>query len=210
MLKVGITGGIACGKSHTLSEFEKQGVHTIDADAIAHEAILVGQTAYREIAAVFGPGILAPDKSIDRKKLGKLVFANKRERERLNQILHPRVYEEENRMVAKFESQDHPKSPIIMVDAALMIETGSYRNYNFVIVVYCHPTIQLQRLMIRDGFSEKEALQRISSQMPLLEKIRYGDYIIENSGLLSELKDQVSYIFRELATRYEENLEQGV
>lgn len=210
MLKAGLTGGIACGKSHTLSEFDKQGVYTIDADAIAHEAILAGRPAYREIVAAFGPGILASDKSIDRKKLGKLVFANKKERERLNRILHPRVYEEKNRMVSEFEGQDHPRSPIIMVDTALMIETGSYRNYDFVIVVYCQPAIQLQRLMVRDGFSEKEALQRIGSQMPLLEKIRYGDYIIENSGRLSELKDQVAYIFRELVTRYEENPEQAV
>jgi dephospho-CoA kinase len=198
MLKVGLTGGIGCGKSHILREFHKLGVYTIDADEIAHEVILPDQPAYGEILETFGPEILAPDQTIDRKKLGERVFSDERERGKLNQIVHPLVLQEEARRIADFEDLQDPKSPIIMVDAALMIETGSYRKYDFVVVVYCHTQVQLQRVMARDKLSEEEALQRIQSQLPLLEKIKYADYVIENSGRLSETNEQVKHTFTEL------------
>lgn len=139
MLKVGLTGGIGCGKSHILREFHKLGVYTIDADEIAHEVILPDQSAYKEILERFGPEILASDQTIDRKKLGERVFSDEKAREKLNQIVHPLVLEEEARRVAEFEEREDPKSPILMVDAALMVETGSYRKYDCVIVVYCPP-----------------------------------------------------------------------
>lgn len=198
MLKVGLTGGIGCGKSHILREFHKLGVYTIDADEIAHEVILPDQPAYGEILETFGSEILAPDQTIDRKKLGEKIFSDGKAREKLNRIVHPLVLQEEARRTAGFEDLKDPKSPIIMVDAALMIETGSYRKYDFVVVVYCHPQVQLQRVMARDGLSEEEALQRIQSQMPLLEKIKYADYLIENSGRLSETNEQVKHILTEL------------
>ncbi len=198
MLKVGLTGGIGCGKSHILREFHKLGVHTIDADEIAHEVILPDQPAYGEILERFGPEILASDQTIDRKKLGEKIFSDGKAREKLNQIVHPLVLEEEALRIAEFEDREDLKSPIIMVDAALMVEAGSYRKYDFVVVVYCHPQVQLQRVMARDKLSEEEALQRIESQMPLLEKIKYADYVIENSGRLSETNEQVRHIFKEL------------
>ncbi len=203
MLKVGLTGGIGCGKSHILREFHKLGVYTIDADEIAHQVILPKQPAYGKILDTFGPEILASDQTIDRKKLGKVVFSDEKARQQLNQIVHPFVREEEASRVAEFENQETPRSPMIMVDAALMVETGSYRKYDFVIVVYCQPGVQLQRLISRDRFSQEEALQRIGSQMPLLEKIKYADYIIENSGRLSETNKQVKQIFTELLNRWE-------
>jgi len=198
MLKVGLTGGIGCGKSHILREFHKLGVYTIDADEIAHEVILPDQSAYEQILQTFGPEILASDRTIDRKKLGEKVFSDEKAREKLNRIVHPLVLEEVARRVAKFEEREDPTSPIIMVDAALMVETGSYRKYDSVVVVYCPPQVQLQRLIARDRLSEEEALQRIESQMPLLEKIKYADYIIESSGKLSETKEQVKPIFTKL------------
>ena len=198
MLKVGLTGGIGCGKSHILREFHKLGVYTIDADEIAHEVILPDQPAYGEIVESFGPEILASDQTIDRKKLGEKIFSDGKAREKLNQIVHPLVLEEEALRIAEFEDREDLKSPIIMVDAALMVEAGSYRKYDFVVVVYCHSQVQLQRLMARDKLSEEEALQRIESQMPLLEKIKYADYVIENSGRLSETNEQVRHIFKEL------------
>jgi len=203
MLKVGLTGGIGCGKSHILREFHKLGVYTIDADEIAHQVILPKQPAYGKILDTFGPEILASDQTIDRKKLGKVIFSDEKARQQLNQIVHPFVREEEASRVAEFENQGTPRSPMIMVDAALMVETGSYRKYDFVIVVYCQPGVQLQRLISRDRFSQEEALQRIGSQMPLLEKIKYADYIIENSGRLSETNKQVKQIFTELLNRWE-------
>jgi len=199
MLKVGLTGGIGCGKSHILREFHKLGVYTIDADEIAHEVILPDQSAYEQILEIFGPEILASDRTINRKKLGERVFSDEQAREKLNQIVHPLVLEEEARRVAEIEEREDPKSPILMVDAALMVETGSYRKYDCVVVVYCTPQVQLQRVIARDRLSEEEALQRIQSQMPLLEKIKYADYIIENSGRLSETNEQIKHIFTELA-----------
>ena len=199
MLKVGLTGGIGCGKSHILKEFHKLGVYTIDADEIAHEVILPDQSAYEQILETFGPEILASDRTIDRKKLGEKVFSDEKAREKLNRIVHPLVLEEVARRVAIFEEREDPTSPIIMVDAALMVETGSYRKYDFVVVVYCPPQVQLQRVIARDRLSEEEALQRIQSQMPLLEKIKYADYIIESSGRLSETNEQVKHIFTEWA-----------
>jgi len=199
MLKVGLTGGIGCGKSHILREFHKLGVYTIDADEIAHEVILPDQSAYEQILEIFGPEILASDRTINRKKLGERVFSNEQAREKLSQIVHPLVLEEEARRVAEIEEREDPKSPILMVDAALMVETGSYRKYDCVVVVYCTPQVQLQRVIARDRLSEEEALQRIQSQMPLLEKIKYADYIIENSGRFSETNEQIKHIFTELA-----------
>jgi len=198
MLKVGLTGGIGCGKSHILREFHKLGVYTLDADEIAHEVILPDQSAYEQILETFGLEILASDRTIDRKKLGERVFSDEEARKKLNRIVHPLVLEEEARRIAEFEEREDQKSPIIMVDAALMVETGSYRKYDFVVVVYCPHQVQLQRVIARDSLSEKEALQRIQSQMPLLEKIQYADYIIENSGRLSETNEQVKHIFTEL------------
>ena len=203
MLRVGLTGGIACGKSRTLVKFHRKGVYTIDADEIAHEVILPNRPAYKEILSTFGPGILSPDKTIDRHKLGKLIFEEERARKNLNRIVHPFVIQEKDRRISEFEALDNPRSPIIMVDAALMIETGSYKQYDLLIVVHCPPTIQLKRLMNRDGLSKQEADQRISSQMPVLEKIKYADYVIENSKCLSELRDQVVHILQKLISHYE-------
>ena len=204
VLKVGLTGGIACGKSQFLREFHKLGVYTIDADEIAHRAILPDTSAYQEILNHFGKEILAPDETIDRKKLGQIIFSDEPARQRLNSIVHPRVRQEEARLTSDFEAEEEPESPIIMVDAALMVETGSYRKYDFLIVVYCHPRIQLRRLMSREGFSEEKAMQRIGSQMPLMDKIKYADYIIENSSRLSETHEQVKHVFTELVVHWED------
>lgn len=204
MLKVGLTGGIACGKSHVLGEFHELGVYTIDADEIARRVVLPGTPAYEQIVETFGREILGGDGSIDRKQLGNLVFNDPQLREKLNRIVHPRVLEEEERWIAEVESLKQPRCPIIMVDAALMIETGSYRRYDSIIVVYCHPAIQLQRLMARDHLSEAEAISRIESQMPVLKKIEYATYVVENSGKLEPVRDQVKQIFMELVRLYEE------
>ena len=205
MLHVGLTGGIACGKSYVLRELRKLGASAIDADEIAHQVIAPGKPAYDKILASFGSSILGESHSIDRKKLGKIVFSDPASRKKLNQIVHPHVFEEEERRKADLEAQaDILSSPILVVDAALMIEAGSYRRYRAVVVIYCHPAVQIQRLMARDRISQEEALERIDSQMPILEKIRYGDYIIENSGKLSDTRDQVKQVFAELLNLYEE------
>jgi dephospho-CoA kinase len=204
MLKVGLTGGIACGKSRTLKQFERLGAHAIDADRVARYLMDPGKPGYDQVVQEFGKEFLAPDSRIDRKKLGQLVFSDEAARNRLNRIVHPLVLAEEKRLIEEAELT-HPRTPMIIVDAALMVETGSYRNYQVVVMVHCRPEVQLMRLMMRDGLDEEEARKRINSQMPLLEKVKYADYIIENSGKLSNTDEQVKYTFKDLLFRYEEN-----
>lgn len=203
MLTVALTGGIACGKSYSLKEFEKLGVFPIEADRIAHEAISMGKPAYQKILEQFGESVLDSGGQIDRKELGRLVFSDARARERLNEIVHPYVFERETQIRHAIQDELSTVSPLIsMTDAALMVETGWYRNYDVVIVVYCHPEIQLRRLTQRDRISEEEARRRIESQMPQLQKVCYADYLIENSGKLLTTREQIHHVFADLKTRF--------
>lgn len=208
MLKVGLTGGIACGKSFTLKEFQRHGAHAIDADEIVHQLLLPGHAGYRKILETFGTGFLKADSQLDRRRLGELVFSDEAVRQRLNAIIHPLVFAEEKRQIEEAELMGR-HTPMIVVDAALMIETGSYRNYDVILMVYSRPEVQLMRLVLRDHLTEDEAQRRIASQMPLLEKLKYADYVIENSGKLSHTAEQVAHTFKDILFRYEENDFQG-
>ncbi len=206
MLKVGLTGGIACGKSFALKEFERLGVSGIDADEIAHQVIEKGRPAHREVVDAFGDGILQEDGEIDRKALGKLVFGDGEALHRLNGIVHPYIFEEEHRRLAALENPlSNLRPTIAMVDAALMIETGSYSRYDKLVVVYCRPEIQIRRMLYRDQVSEEDALKRINSQLPVLEKVKFADYVIENSGTLSDTREQIRQIYAELVHRADEH-----
>ena len=202
MLRVGLTGGIACGKSFVLKEFQKLGVFGLDADQIAREVVQLGRSAYLEITRQFGDSILQEDGVIDRKKLGRVVFSDGVARENLNLIIHPYILaEEEQRIAAWKESLREAQVPIVMVGAALMVETGSYRRYDLLIAVYCRPRVQLGRLRSRDGLSRKDAIQRVQSQMPAREKAKRADYVIDNSGKPPETRAQIRQIFREVLDR---------
>ena len=204
MFCVGLTGGIACGKSNALRCFGRLGAHTIDADVIAREVVEPGKPAHQKILSAFGPTILGPDDQINRRALGGIVFSDTDARLKLNDIVHPHVVEVEEKRISAIKSEkSRSKSPIIVVDASLMIETGTYHKYRMIVVVYCPPHIQLQRLMLRDGISEPEARQRIDSQMPTLDKLKYGDYIIETSGKLSDTYMQVKHVYSELLAHYD-------
>jgi len=204
MLKVGLTGGIACGKSYTLKELQRHGAYTIDADAIVHQLMLPGHPGYHKVVEAFGTEFLNSDSYIDRRKLANLVFSDPAARQKLNEIIHPLVFAEEKRQVEEAELIQR-RTPMVVVDAALMIEAGSYRNYDVILMVYARPEVQLMRLMLRDQLDAEDALKRIASQMALLEKIKYADYVIENSGKLSNTSEQVTHTFRDLVFRYEEN-----
>ncbi len=208
MLKVGLTGGIACGKSYTLKEFQRYGAHPVDADQIVHQLLLPGHAGYQKVVETFGSEFLDADSQLDRRRLGNLVFSDGAARQKLNEIMHPLVFAEEKRQVEEAELI-HRRTPMIVVDAALMIETGSYRNYDVIMMVYARPEVQLMRLILRDHLTEQEALKRIASQMPLLEKLKYADYVIENSGKLSNTAEQVAHTFKDILFRYEENDFQG-
>ncbi len=203
MLKVGLTGGIACGKSFARKEFQKLGVHGIDSDRIGHEVIGKDGSAFQAVVEEFGASILDASGGIDRRKLGVLVFGDDALRLRLNQLVHPFIFEREDQV---FNSLQNPLSNlrpgIAMTDAALMVETGSYRRYDFVVVIFCLPEIQLRRLHARDGIAEAAAQLRIRSQMPVLEKLRYADFVIDNSGKMSNTIEQIHQVHNELVHCY--------
>jgi dephospho-CoA kinase len=204
MFCVGLTGGIACGKSNALRFFRSLGAHTIDADVIAREVVAPDAPAYRKIVKEFGTSVLGTDGQIDRKQLAGIVFSDSKARQKLNAIVHPHVVQEEERRIASLQSEGAmSKSPVVVIDASLMIETGTFHKYQVILVVYCPPAVQLRRLKLRDGITETEAKQRIQSQMPTLEKAKYADFIIETSGRLSDTYTQVRQIYSELLARYE-------
>jgi dephospho-CoA kinase len=204
MFSVGLTGGIACGKSNALRCFRSLGAHTIDADLIAREVVEPGKPAYKKLLDAFGPSILGLEGQINRKELGNVVFSDAVALQKLNEIVHPYVLQEEERRIAALDAEETgSKSQIVLTDASLMIETGTYRKYQAIVVVYCPPSVQLRRLILRDGISESQARQRIESQMPTLEKIQYGDFVIETSGKLSDTYTQVKLVYSELVARFE-------
>lgn len=194
MLKVGLTGGIACGKSHVLAELSRLGAETIDADKIAHQVMAPGHDAFDKIVGHFGRQILAPDGTIDRKKLGAIVFTDGEELKRLNAIVHPQVLSEEMLRIEELMLRLAPPW-MVVVDAALMIEVGSHTRYDKLIVVYCTPNLQMQRLMSRDGLTVEQALLRISRQMPIAQKVAYADYVIDNSGKWTDTRNQVHHVY---------------
>jgi dephospho-CoA kinase len=196
MLHVGLTGNIASGKSHAASSFAELGAHIIDADLVVHELLARGSKTYHKIVDVFGEQILDSDREIDRKRLGRIIFSDMEKRLLLNNLTHPDVGAEILRRIFALE-QSSP-SGIIIVDAALMVETGSYRMYHRLIVVTCDPALQISRLMSRSGLTEKEAEARMAAQMPKEEKLKLADYTIDTSGTLKRTHDQVEAIYRDL------------
>ena len=196
MRTVGLTGGIATGKSYILQVLGELGCETIDADAVAHQVIEPGQPAHREIVEHFGGEVLAGDGAIDRAKLGAIVFADNTQREKLNSIVHPKVYEAQARWLAEVASRS--PDAIAVVDAALMIETGSYRRFDKLIVSFCDPQVQLERLMARNNLNPAEAQARISAQMSSEQKLKYADYTIDTSNGFEDTRRQVEEIYAEL------------
>jgi len=196
MLKVGLTGSIAVGKSHVLSIFRELGCHAIDADQIAREVVTPDSEGLKLVVENFGREVLQPDGSLDRQKLGAIVFADEAKRRQLNSILHPLIIAAQDEQIRQIEQSD-PKG-IVIIDAALMIESAGYRRMDKLIVVYCEPEIQLQRLMRRDGWSRGTAEARIAAQMPQEEKKTFADFLIDTSGDHSQTRAQVEDVYREL------------
>ncbi len=196
MLHVGLTGNIASGKSHTASLFAELGAHIIDADLVVHELLACGTKTYERIVDAFGDGILCSDRKIDRRRLGQIIFFDAQKRLLLNNLTHPDVHAEILRRI--FELEQSSSNGIIIVDAALMVETGGYRMYHRLIVVTCDPSLQVSRLMSRDGLTENEAKARMASQMPIEEKLKLADYTIDTSGTLKQTRDQAEAIYRDL------------
>lgn len=199
MLKVGLTGSIAVGKTFVCGVFRELGCHVLDADIIAREVVEPGTPGLRRIIDTFGPEVLQPDGGLDRQRLGALVFSDRSKRETLNSILHPLIIERQNNWIEVFRKKD--PDGIVIVDAALMIESGGYKRFDQLIVVWCDPQIQLERLMQRDGISKEDAAKRIASQMHQDEKKRYADHLIDTSDGFDTTRLQVTEVFEKLKSR---------
>ena len=188
MLRVGLTGGIASGKSTVAALLRDRDYPILDADVLAHELLEPGQDAYQEVVREFGEGILTCGGSVDRRKLGAIVFADASKRVRLNQFMHPRIQQ----IAAQwFEALDRPGGPdFAFEDAALILEARANRNFDRVVVCWCRPEQQIERLEAR-GFSREEAQRRIQSQMPIDEKRRLADDVIDCSGSIEDTEKHV-------------------
>lgn len=196
MILVGLTGGIASGKSLVAKLLKDLGAYVIDADEIAHEVIQPGTPAYREILQQFGEGILGKDRTIDRSRLGQMVFSDPTKRDVLEGIIHPRVFAVEEARRREIAQQD-PQA-VVIFDAPLLIETHAHELMDRVIVVYADRKTQLKRLKERDRLDPEEAKRRISAQLPLADKKLYADYVIDGMASPQEVAIQTEAIYKEL------------
>ncbi len=195
-LSFGLTGGVACGKSTIARCFQDLGAYIIDADRVGHELIEPGHAAYAEILERFGKEILDPSGRIDRKKLGPTVFAEPKQLHLLNSILHPRIIARLQELAA--EEQLRNPHTVVIIDAPLVFETGMESTLRKVMVVWCYPEQQMERLTAKTGISRVEAERRIQAQMPVEEKRRRADYLIDCSGSLEQSRAQAKAIYLEL------------
>jgi dephospho-CoA kinase len=195
MKRIGITGGIASGKSALAGMLRELGFRVIDADRVGHEVIEPGKPAYDEIVREFGAGLVGPDRRIDRGKLGAIVFADAEKLGRLNKIVHPRVEEEMVRQFSEWEKSGVKDAAF--VEAALLVEAGYQKNLDGLVVAWCKPEQQVERLIAR-GLSEVEARRRIASQMPVEEKLKFATAKMDCSGTLEETRRQVEELAKGL------------
>ena len=198
---VGLTGGIASGKTTVSEMFADLGIPIVDADDLAREVVEPGTSGLRAIVAEFGPDVLDSDGRLDRKKVGDLVFNDEAARATLNDILHPRIGAAGAQRIASYE--DH-QAPYVIYEAALLVETGSHTAFPALIVVSAEESVQRLRLIARDGYTVQEANARIESQLPLAVKVEAADYVVTNNGNLEGTRHQVSEIHEHLCARFAE------
>jgi dephospho-CoA kinase len=196
MLVVGLTGGIASGKTTVSHILQEEGAYLIDADRIARDLVQPGTPAWTELVRVFGREILEKDESVNRKKLASIVFSDPEERRRLEEILHPRIDREIGRRLEEIAKED-PEA-VVVVDAALLVETGAYRKMDQLIVVTATEDQQIERLEKRTGMVPQEARRVLSSQTGLTDKVEVADFIIRNEGPLEETTRRAKNLFQEL------------
>ncbi len=193
-MRIGITGGIATGKNLVAKYFEDLGCYIIDADELYHKLIYPGKPLWRKLVEEFGSAILSPQEVIDRKRLGDIVFNNKEALEKLNRITHQTIIKEIEKEAKTYEKE----YKIVVINAPLLIEAGAENLVDKIIVVKTDEDTQIERLTKRDNISKEEAIKRIRAQMPISEKIKYSDYVIDNNGTPEETKKQVDAIYKEL------------
>ncbi len=196
MLKVGLTGGYATGKSFVANEFHRLGCYLVNADHLGHQALLPSGEAYAQTVAAFGSDILNPDQTIDRKKLGRLVFGCPKLLAKLSSFVHPAVFRLEEQLLAELKAAD-PQG-IAIVEAAILIETGRFRAFDRLIVTACDVETQIRRGIDRDHLSRDQVLERMMRQMSLDEQRPFADFIVDTTGSKENTLAQVATIFASL------------
>jgi dephospho-CoA kinase len=203
MLVVGLTGGIASGKSLVAQKFVELGATLIDADEVAREVLRPGQDAFEDVVRVFGKDILTSSGEVDRKKLGAIIFSDNEERAELNRLTHPRIRE---RMMARVEElRQGAKTKLVVLDIPLLIESELEDTVDCVVVVYADVAHQLSRLMDRDNITEAAAKARLKAQIPLKEKLKAADYIIDNNATIDETLKETKKVLAKIKAAH--NLE---
>ena len=196
MLRVGLTGGLASGKSFAGHALRDLGCHLIEADELGHQVLLPGAEAYDAVIHAFGREIVDEQGFIDRHKLGERVFGQPELLAKLSSLVHPPVTERQERMIAEIVRTD--PAAIIVVEAAILVETGSYKKFDRLIVVVCTVEQQMERAMKRGAYTKEEVLARLSRQLPLEEKVRVADYVIDSSGTKENTLEQVRVLYGSL------------
>jgi dephospho-CoA kinase len=196
MLRIGLTGGLATGKSIVGQELSRLGCHVLRADDLGHAVLLKGGEAYEPVVQAFGREILLPNGEIERRRLAGIVFQDETKLKLLNSMVHPAVLSREEAWMQQVEDAD--PSALAVVEAAIIIETGSYRRFQKLVLVVCDEEQQIQRARLRDGVTREEALVRIRRQMPLAEKKRFADYLIDTSRTMDDTIQQVAHLYDSL------------
>jgi len=193
MLKVGLTGGLACGKTFVGEALAELGCHLIQADELGHQVLLPSGEAYKDVIREFGSGILNADGTIDRKRLAAGVFGKPERLAALNRLVHPPVFRRERELIGRFAEAD--PHGIVVVEAAILIETGTYKDYDRIILVECEERQQIERSLKRDHVDRAEVLARLSRQMPLAEKRKFAHYLIDTSGSKEDTLRRVREVY---------------
>jgi dephospho-CoA kinase len=196
MLKVALTGGIATGKTYVREKFEALGVPTIDADVLARDAVRPSSPTLQLVVDRFGRGILLPDGTLDRTALAGIIFADDQARKDLEAIIHPTVYTAIAAWLLRLAQKGAP--PIAVADIPLLYETSSAGQFDRVVVSWCTEEKQIQRVVQRDGLTEVDVRQRIAAQIPIKEKVRRADYVIDTNGSFENTERQVVDVLRQL------------
>ena len=196
MLKVGLTGGLACGKTFVGEALAALGCHVLQADQLGHQVLLPGGEAYAPVVREFGPGILGENDEIDRRALAEQVFGSAERLALLNSLVHPPVLRQEEAWLDRVAAGD-PRG-IAVIEAAILVEIGSHQRFDKLIVVVCEEEQQIERSMKRDGVERERVWERLSRQMPLSEKRKFADFIVDTSGTKEETLRQVRAVYDSL------------
>jgi dephospho-CoA kinase len=197
MIRIGLTGGIATGKTHCATRLASKGVPVVDADVLAREVVRPGTPGLAAIAKRFGAGVLRPDGALDRAKLATTIFSDEAGRRDLERIVHPAVYEAIQGWLRRAEVAG---APLAVADIPLLYETGHDADFDRVIVAACTPETQFARLVARNGLSEDEARRRIAAQMPIEEKVRRAHHVIRTDGTFDDTDQQVDHVLAEITS----------